>query len=127
MSDLHGILFNMHIMYSVLVGIYAAWLGAMNKSISGNFWGALAIYTGIALITLIVGILLTISGMQLANERMVTYFLYMAYLVVIVPGLFSMLRGRDDRHAAIAFSVLALFNAGVSISMMQRGLAGPWL
>jgi hypothetical protein len=55
------------------------------------------------------------------------YFLYMAYLIVIMPGLFSMLRGRDDREAALYFALLAVFNVFVSLSMLQRGLVGPWL
>jgi hypothetical protein len=51
----------------------------------------------------------------------------MAWLIVIMPGLFSMLRGRDDRHAAIAFTILCVFNVFVGLSMWQRGLVGPWL
>jgi hypothetical protein len=44
-----------------------------------------------------------------------------------MPGLFSLLRGRDDRNAALAFAILALFNFFVGLSMTQRGLVGPWL
>jgi hypothetical protein len=51
----------------------------------------------------------------------------MVWLVVIMPGLFSMLRGRDDRQAALYFAMLSFFNFFVSLSMWQRGLVGPWL
>jgi hypothetical protein len=51
----------------------------------------------------------------------------MAWLVIIMPGLYSMLRGRDDRSAAIAFSILSFFNAATSISMFQREIIGPWI
>ena len=47
----------------------------------------------------------------------------MLFLIVIMPGLFSMLSGRDDRQAAIYFAMLALFNAAVAFSMLDRGLA----
>lgn len=125
MAALHEILFNMQTMYSFALGAYAAFLAARNQSISGNFWGSIAIYVILNIGVLLVGLALFVQGGQLAEgaNRIGIYFLYMAFLIVIMPGLFSMLRGRDDRNAAVAFSVLALFNASVSFSMFQRGLA----
>ena len=125
MSDIHSILFNMHILYSAFLGIYAVVLASQNQGISGNYWGAMLTYSALAGITLIVGGLMFLQGLRI--DRPGIYFLYMIFLVIIMPGLFSMLRGRDDRSAAIAFAILAFFNASVSISMFQRGLVGPWL
>lgn len=125
MNDIHNILFNMHIFYSTILGVYAIWLASQNKGISGDYWGAMLTYSALAGVTLIVGILLYLQGLRI--DRPGIYFLYMIFLVIIMPGLFSMLRGRDDRNAAIAFAILAFFNASVSISMFQRGLVGPWL
>lgn len=123
MDIFHNVLFNMQILYSVLLGVYAAGLAARRESISGNFWGAMLVYAGLNGFTLLIGILLALNGYVVASGgRNIIYFLYMAFLCVIMPGLFSLLRGRDDRNAAIAFSLLALFNASVSISMFQRGL-----
>lgn len=124
LSDIHGILFNAHILYSVFLGIWAAIMASRNEAISGNYWGAVATYTGLAGIILLLGIIMTLQGLR--PDRLTLYFLYMAFLVVIMPGLFSMLRGRDDRSAAIAFAMLAFFNASVSISMMDRLVTGPW-
>jgi high-affinity Fe2+/Pb2+ permease len=138
LSDFHGILFNMQILYSAILGVYGAWLAAQagnpaapakndssdDELVSGNYWGAVVIYILLNIAILIVGILLLMSGYTIASEnRIVIYFLYMAFLIVIMPGLYSMLRGRDDRRAAIYFSVLAFFNAAVSFSMVDRGLA----
>jgi hypothetical protein len=125
MDALHSILFNMHILYSVMLGAYAAYLAVNKQSLSGNYWGAMSIYAILAGITLVVGIILYAQGLRI--ERPAIYFLYMAFLVIIMPGLFSLLRGRDDRSAAIAFAILAFFNASVSISMWQRGLVTPWI
>ena len=127
MSDIHGILFNMQIIYSVFLGIWAAVSAAQGKSISGNFWGAVATYTILIAITFIMGIILALSGLRPKDGRLTLYFLYMGFLLVIMPGLFSMLRGRDDRSAGIAFAILAFFNASVSVSMVERSLVGPWL
>lgn len=124
LNDAHSILFNAHILFSVALGIWAAMMAARNESISGNFWGAVATYTGLALIVTLIGIVMTLQGLR--PQRLTLYFLYMAFLVVIMPGLFSLLHGRDDRSAGIAFSILALFNASVSMSMASRMVTGPW-
>jgi hypothetical protein len=125
LNDLHGILFNMHIFYSIALGIWAAYMAAQNQSISGGFWGAVAISAGLAAVVTLIGVLMTLQGLR--PQRIVIYYLYMAFLIVIMPGLFTLLRGRDDRSAAIAFSILAFFNATTSFSMMQRAITGPWL
>lgn len=128
MDAIHTILFNMLILYSFLLGVYGTVLAARNEAISGNFWGAMAIFVGLALLTTLVGFINALSGARLADpeNRVGIYFLYMVFIVIIMPGLFSMLRGRDDRGAAIAFAVLALFNASVALSMATRGLV-TWL
>lgn len=129
LDALHGILFNAHILFSLALGIWAAAMAARDESISGNFWGAVATSAILAGVVTLVGLLMTAQGLRPGpeeNKRLTLYFLYMAWLVVIMPGLFTLLRGRDDRSAAIAFALLAFFNASVSFSMWQRMVVGPW-
>lgn len=125
LNDIHAILFNMHILYSLALGIWGAVMASRNESISGNYWGAVATGTILAALVLLLGIIMSLQGLRTA--RTTTYYLYMVWLVIIMPGLYSILRGRDDRSAAIAFSILSFFNAATSSSMFQRGLIGPWL
>lgn len=127
MSDIHGILFNAHILFSIILGAWAAVQAARNEPISGNFWGAVATYTILVVFITVIGVILALQGLRPRDGRLTLYFLYMAYLVVIMPGLFSLLRGRDDRGAAVAFALLAFFNASVSFSMIERELVGPWV
>jgi hypothetical protein len=124
LNDFHNILFNAHILYSVALGIWSAMMAYRNQPISGNFWGAVATITILAAVVTLVGIIMTIEGLR--PERIVVYYLYMSWLVIIMPGLFTLLRGRDDRSAAIAFSILSFFNAATSLSMIQRHVVGPW-
>ncbi len=126
MSDIHAILFNAHILFSLALGGWAAVTAGRRQAISGNYWGAIIVQSILAGMVLLVGIILTLMGYRPDNDRLTLYFLYMAWLVVIMPGLFSMLHGRDDRSAALAFAMLAFFNAGVSLSMLSRGIVGPW-
>jgi hypothetical membrane protein len=125
LNALHSILFNMEILYSLILGIWAAMMAFRNQPISGNYWGAVATGTVLAVVIVLVGIIMTVEGYRTA--RIVTYYIYMSWLVIVMPGLYSMLRGRDDRSAAIAFSLLSLFNAATSTSMLQRGITGPWI
>lgn len=124
LSDIHSILFNAYILFSLILGVWAAVMAARDQSISGNFWGSVATITILAAVILAVGIIMLLSGLQ--PPRLITYLLYMAWLIVIMPGLFSLLRGRDDRSAAIAFALLCFFNATTSFSMLQRDILGPW-
>lgn len=125
LNDLHNILFNMHILYSGILGVWGAVMAARSQSISGNYWGAVATSTILAGVIALLGIIMATQGLRTA--RTVTYFIYMSWLVVIMPGLYSLLRGRDDRSAALAFSILSFFNAFTSLSMMHRGFVTPWL
>lgn len=125
LNDIHNILFNAHILFSIALGIWAAVMAARNEPISGNFWGAVATSAILAAMILLIGVIMALQGLRPA--RLTIYVLYMLWLVIIMPGLFTMLRGRDDRSAAIAFSILAFFNASTSISMLQRQIVSPWL
>lgn len=125
LSDFHTVFFNAHILYSLVLGIWAATMAARDRSISGSFWGAVATSALLAGLVLVLGTIMALQGLRV--ERTSIYFLYMVWLVIIMPGLFTMLRGRDDRSAALAFSMLCIFNVFVSLSMAQRGLVGPWL
>ncbi|MBE2182910.1 MAG: hypothetical protein IAE89_05760 [Anaerolineae bacterium] len=124
LNSIHQILFNAGILYSVALGVWVSVMAARSQSISGNFWGAVATFAILSAMTLLLGIVMTLMGLQ--PPRIATYFLYMAWLVVIMPGLFTILRGRDDRSAAIAFAILCFFNAATAFSMTQRAVVGPW-
>lgn len=124
LNTLHAIVFNMHILYSLILGIWGAVMAMRKESISGNYWGAVATSAILAGVVLLMGIIMTAQGLR--TTRTLTYYIYMTWLVVIMPGLYSLLRGRDDRSAAIAFSILSFFNAATSSSMLQRGFVSPW-
>jgi hypothetical protein len=121
---IHTILFNMQMLYSFGIGLYAAWLGAKETPLSGNFWGTIAVYAILNSVILVIGAVLLLAGYHIqSGDRSFIYILYMLFLIVILPGIFAIMQGRDDKRAAILFGVVAMFNAAVSFSMMGRGLA----
>ena len=127
MEDIHIILFRMHIFYSLALGIWATAIAARREPISGNYWGAIMTYALLAGAVLLVGIVMLLTGLQPRSGRVIVYVLYMLWLAIIMPGLFSLMRGRDDRTAAFAFALLAFFNFSTSISMIERALVSPWI
>jgi hypothetical protein len=127
MPDIHGILFNAHIMFAVVIGIWAAVMVARGEAVDGGFWGSVAIYTVLVGVTTLVGVIMVILDFRPADGELSSYFIYMAFLVAAMPGMFAILRGRNDSVAAIVFSVLAFFNAGTAMSMATRGLVYGWM
>lgn len=127
LSFIHDRLFFAQMVYSFIIGIYAAWLSAGKKPLSGNFFGTIAVYAVLNTIIFVMGIVLLIGGYTIeGGGRVVIYILYMLFLIVILPGLFSIMSGRDDRSAGLTFGMFAMFNAAVSFSMVERGLA-TWI
>lgn len=120
----HERLFWMQMLYSFGIGVYAAWLSASQRELSGNFFGTIAVYALLNVVIFSIGMFLLFNGYTVEdNGRILIYALYMLFLVVILPGIFSIMHGRDDRSAALIFGVSAMFNAAVSFSMFERGLA----
>ncbi|MEL6269346.1 MAG: hypothetical protein AAFR22_06010, partial [Chloroflexota bacterium] len=126
LATIHDIFFRAILMFSGVLGVWAIVMAARDRSISGNFWGALVTLTGLSLVTLVAGTILALQGFTPPAQRLTTYFIYMAWIVIIIPGMFTQLRGRDDSAAALAFAMLAIFNLFVGLSMQGRGLVGPW-
>jgi hypothetical protein len=124
---LHDVLFNAILIFSGILGVWAVGMAARNRSISGGFWGAMASLAGLSTLTLLVGVVLALQGYVPVDGRTNIYFIYMGWLVVIMPGMFTQLRGRDDSAAALAFAMMAVFNLFVGLSMSARGLVGPWV
>lgn len=122
LPDIHAGLNNAYILFSFILGVYAAWLGANSGSLSGNFWGAMWINTALAGGVFLVSIFMLVLGIE---ARRSVYYLYALYFLISLPGLFAILQGNDDRRAAFLFGVVALFN-GAAAYRAGEFLTVPW-
>lgn len=68
-------------------------------------------------------IILTVMGVK--PKRVITYYLYAAYFLISMPGLFASLRGNDNRRAAYFFGILGVFNAAAAYRA-ETVLVLPW-
>ncbi len=111
---LHTILTNAYTLFCFLLGFWALLITIRNQPIGGGFWGALVIGAVIAVVLLIVTLLLQLNGLPPARGWL--YYLYLAFFVIVLPGTFALLRGRDDRTAAAIYTAVILFTALASLT-----------
>ncbi len=111
--DILGAILNTaYILFNILLGLWAALNAARGQGLDGNFFGAMWLCTLIPVAGLVVWLLRSLAG---ENLRWV-YVLYLAFFIVVLPGTFAILRGRDDRVAAAIFAGVAIFAALSAIS-----------
>lgn len=108
---LHDGLSNAYILFCTMLGVYAAILAGQGEPLSGNFWGAMWINTGLAAVIFVVALTLVALGESAARS---VYYLYMIYFVISLPGLYAILQGNDNRIAALSYGIVAFFNAAAA-------------
>jgi len=111
-STLGTILNNAYILYSFGLGIWAGVQFVRSQNLGGQFWGAMWIAAGLAVVGLLVWLARTLSGEDLRP----VYLLYELYFIIVYPGTFALIRGRDDRTAAAIFCGIAIFTALAAMS-----------
>lgn len=108
-----GQIFNTaYILYYFALGIWAGIIAVRGGSLGGQFWGAM--WTGAALG--VFGLLLWLGRALSGEDLRQVYLLYELFFIIVLPGTFALLRGRDDRTAAAIFAAVAIFSALAAIS-----------
>jgi hypothetical protein len=111
-ATLAGIFNNAYILFCFALGIWAGAQYMRGQGLGGQFWGAMWTVTGMAAVGLLLWLGRAASGEQL---RWV-YVLYELYFIIVFPGTFALMRGRDDRTAAGIFCIVAIFSALAAMS-----------
>jgi len=121
MPTIHLALNNAYILFSFALGGWCVLKLIRNQGLDGQFWGAVVLNTVLA-----VAVLLLAAAMYLAGIRphRAVYFLYAIYFAIVLPGTFSLLRGRDDRLAVIIFGIVTIFSGAAATRVPL--LVEPW-
>jgi hypothetical protein len=101
-----------YILYCFALGIWAGFIAVRGGTLGGQFWGAMWMSSILAIVSLLLWLGRSLSGEQLRS----VYLLYILFFIIVLPGTFALLRGRDDRVAAGIFSAIAIFAALSAIS-----------
>jgi hypothetical protein len=134
MELVHQGLSTAYIIFSLILGLYAAILAGRNVPISGEFWGTMWTNTGLAVLILLAALVLTIMGKEPIGvdpesvdeniPRVLIYYLYAVYFIISLPGAYALMRGNDNRVAASVFSFIGFFNAAAALSATERVVTG---
>ncbi len=122
MPQIHEILNNAYILFLFALGFWSAFQGGRRQPLGGQFWGALVTNTLLAAIIFLLSLLMAAMGIQAKRG---VYYLYAIYFVIVLPGTFALLRGRDDRTAAFIYGIVTFFSAGAASRVPL--LTQPWI
>jgi hypothetical protein len=105
---LHVILTNAYTLFSGALGLWALLFIAQRRDIDGQYWGAVAIHSFLAVAIFVATIVLTLTG---HGPTRWVYWLYLIYFMIVLPATYALLKGRDDRAAAQTFAAVCIFTA----------------
>ena len=108
---------------SVLICISSVWVWDLASfvrggTLSGSLAGALAIGQVLIAVQVLAGLAMVLGGRRPPSP---VPYLYGVTAVLVLPFVWSYLRGRDGRQALLFYSLLTLFIAGLAVRGMNTG------
>jgi phosphotransferase system glucose/maltose/N-acetylglucosamine-specific IIC component len=122
LTQIHTGLANASLLFSLLIAGFCFWAYFRRQGVDGNLWGILAMGELLYLVQGVVGLILFFTLPTRPEGWRWVHVLYGVVLVISLPGAFAYSRGKDDRRAALAYAIVGLFLAGVSLR--AAGTAG---
>jgi uncharacterized membrane protein HdeD (DUF308 family) len=104
----------------IIAGIWGIVTRFRDQPITGNFWGILTVGALLILGQGLLGAYLWLIGER--PGRMGVHILYGMVAVIALPAYYAISKGRDDKFAALAYGLLCLFLAAISLRAMVTGV-----
>ncbi|MDX1664862.1 MAG: hypothetical protein R3272_13805 [Candidatus Promineifilaceae bacterium] len=115
--EIHRSLSNTLWMFYLLLALWGLWRAVRGEAVAGSYFGAIAVVQIVVLVQgLLGGFLYFSTGAR--PERELVHYLYAAFSVVFLPGLFAYLRGDDSNQAMWIYALASLFMFGVILRIM---------
>jgi len=89
------------------------------QDISGSYQGALVIGELLMLAEALIGVALWIGGRE--AYRQAIHVLYGIVAVIMLPGTFAYVRGRDSRWEQLIYAAVCLFLCGIALRALETG------
>jgi hypothetical protein len=112
MRFLHGGLANAFALFTIIAALWGLMSTIRRKGVDSNYWGILAIAEILALAQVLLGGLLYAGG---GRPALGAHVLYGALIVFSLPLYYSLSKGRDDRKAALIYSLICFFLFAMSL------------
>ena len=116
--QVHAGLSNACVVFSLIIAGYGFLRYFQQRGIDGGFLGVVAVGELLYLVQVVVGVLLSFSGVP-QPARLWVHVLYGITLVITLPAAYAFTRGRDTKQEVLVYAVAALFLAGVSLRAVQ--------
>ena len=119
LAQLHGVISNTAVLFFFLLGIWGLIRAIRKNGVDSSYLGALIIGELIFVVQAIMGIILAIGGAT--PGRGIVHYIYGAFALVALPGLFAYMRGDDSNQAQWYYALLTLFLFGVATRAITTG------
>lgn len=119
LSLVHDRLANAMILYSVIAGGWGLIAGLRRRSMSGNYWGIIAVAEVLFLAQAIVGFTLWLGGDRPARG---VHVLYGVVAILSLPAYYAMSKGRDDTRAVWTYGLLFFFLVAIALRAMTTAV-----
>ncbi len=110
-AEIHRVLSNTIWMFYLALAIWGLIRAVRGLPVDGSYFGAIAVIQIVLIIQGLLGGALYFSGLR--PDRQLIHYLYGAFGVVFLPGLFAYLHGDDSNRAQWIYALAALFMFGV--------------
>lgn len=110
-SQLHGALSNTIWLFYLFLGLWGLYRGIRRQPVNGSYLGAIAVIQIVMVVQALMGGALYLGGNR--PERELIHYLYGAFGIVFLPGVFAYLKGDDSNTAQWIFGLSSLFMYGV--------------
>jgi hypothetical protein len=115
----HARLANAMILYSVVAGVWGIVSGLRRQSVSGSYWGIIAVAEVLFVAQALVGITLWFGGEQPARW---VHILYGVVAILSLPAFYAMSKGRDDPRASSTYGLLFFFLVAIALRAMTTAV-----
>jgi hypothetical protein len=119
LAQIHGVVSNTAMLFFLLLGIWGLYRAIRKYGVDGSYMGALVIGELIFVVQAALGIILAIGGES--PGRGIIHYIYGAFALVALPGLFAFTRGDDSNTAQWYYALATLFLFGVATRAITTG------
>jgi len=119
LAIVHDRLANAMILFSAIAGLWGIVGGIRRQSMSGNYWGIIAVAELLFLAQALVGVTLWLGGDRPARG---VHILYGVVALLSLPAYYVMSKGRDDPRAVWVYGLLFFFLVGITLRAMTTAL-----
>jgi hypothetical protein len=118
LTQIHGQLATSIMLFAGLGTIWGVVAYIRGKGMEGNFWGILAVGELLFISQIVIGIILWLND---ARPGRGVHMLYGVVTALAIPAYYTISKGRDDRTATLAYTLICIFIVGVAARAAMTG------